>query len=150
MPQAKPNRRTNRSPTKAKRGKRSAAPANGSRKGSGKAGEKPVSKPEKLTGTDLETMLRDEYDIDAKTAHILVRDIMDTLRDALVKGRPVALFNIGTLRPYVKKGTTYKHPVTGEIATADDRVNVRLVLSPNMKDDLLSVTRSVLRKLKQC
>jgi nucleoid DNA-binding protein len=58
------------------------------------------------------------------------------MRRALVQGHPVALTNIGTLEPFLKKPTRYRHPETGEMATTPRRKHVRFILSPSLKGDL--------------
>lgn len=93
-------------------------------------------------------MLCEEFDLTQKTAHILLRTIMVKMRDALLKGRPVALFQIGVIRPYLKKGSAYKHPTTGEMEEAEDRVHAKLVLSPNMREDLRAIGRVIRARLK--
>jgi nucleoid DNA-binding protein len=63
------------------------------------------------------------------------------MRRALVRGRPVALTNVGTLEPFTKKSTRYRHPETGEMETTPRRRHIRFILSPSLKDDLRRTRR---------
>lgn len=85
---------------------------------------------------------------DFEVVRSIVTLILDLIRSTLVKGRPVALFNIGTLKPYLKKGSRYRHPLTGKQGRSPDRAHLKLVISPNMRDLLRSVDAKVLAKLK--
>lgn len=101
---------------------------------------------------DPEYYVTDDFDLEKLVAeadmlHELVRHVMTIFRDALLAGRPVALFNIGTLQPYLKDGHRYKHPTTGEFEMTDPRVHVKFVLSPNMRTSLKAVPKKVQKKL---
>ncbi len=124
---AKPNRRGRSALARGQLGK--------SASGNGRA----PGKRQKLNRRDIEEFLANKAGIPEEAAQALWRLLLSRIRRALVRGSPVALTNIGTLEPFIRKPTQYRHPATGEIETAPRRRHVRFVLSPSLVDDLRRV-----------
>ncbi len=92
-----------------------------------------------LTGVRLDTVDLSEH-VRADEYEGLVREIYQEfvayIRDALLRGRPVALPNVGTLVPYFKKKRVYRHPEDGKLYEAARTRYIRLVISTGLKADL--------------
>jgi nucleoid DNA-binding protein len=86
----------------------------------------------------MEIYLSKKLKLDGDEAQSLWALILDKIRGTLRKGKPVALTNIGTLEPFMKKPTRYRHPETGEMQDTPRRKHVRFVLSPSLKSALRS------------
>ena len=70
--------------------------------------------------------------------HNVYQRYIGFMRSALLVGRPINLNTIGTLEPYRKKAMSYRHPITGVMASAPSRRYVSLTLSKCLKSDLRS------------
>ena len=71
------------------------------------------------------------------------RFILQRYEDALASGRDVALLGLGSLKSFVKTGSKYKHPSSGDIRVAPDRISVRFVISPSLKSVLVEAIQDV-------
>lgn len=109
--------------------------------GGAKGKDRQTTKRHKLTRKEIEGFLARKTRISEEAAQAVWRLLLSHMRRALVRGRPVALTNVGTLEPFVKAPTRYRHPGTGEMATTPRRKHVRFILSPSLKNDLRRVKR---------
>ena len=140
MATAKAKARTNRARPNPRGGSRGRKHGGKPRAGvSGKS--ESSSKRHKLTRSEIEAFLEKKAKIPKPVAQGLWRLLLLRMRKALLKGHPVALTNIGTLEPFVKQPTRYRHPETGEMQVTPRRRHVRFVLSPSLKDDLRRTKR---------
>ena len=96
----------------------------------------PLSESGKVTQSTFECFLAAELDVPVPVAHECWKKLLGLIRVALRRGHPVSLTNIGTLEAYRKKGTSYRHPTSGEIQRAERRKALRLFTSPNMREFL--------------
>lgn len=71
---------------------------------------------------------------------MVMNRLLAEVRHALLQQKPVRLTKIGTLQPYMKKGTSYRHPGTGELETVPERLYLRLSVSLDMKEAMASAT----------
>ncbi|KKL87582.1 hypothetical protein LCGC14_1933280 [marine sediment metagenome] len=101
------------------------------------------SKNGKLTRSLMEAFLAKSFGITDTAAQSIWRAILDRIRKALVKGQPVALTNVGTLQPFKKQATQYRHPGCGELRTTPARKHIRFVISPSLKAALRLKRRAV-------
>ncbi len=104
-------------------------------------GNRPRASAGKVTSPELIEHLRAvRLDHSPPMSEIALREILQEIfayqRDALMRGRSVALPNVGTLEPYRKKGRAYRHPTTGKIREAPRCRYIRLTLSVRLKKDL--------------
>lgn len=88
----------------------------------------------RLDAVDLSDHVRaDEYE---GLVREIYQELLAYIRDALLRGRPVALPHVGTLVPYLKKKRVYRHPEDGKLYEAARTRYIRLVLSMRLKADL--------------
>ena len=114
--------------------------ANGSREASGNG---------RLTGQDLEEFVAEITGLEASVARELWRQMLKKIRESLVEGQAVNMTNIGTLEPYDKKPTQYRHPDTGELQTAKGRKHVRFIVSVGLKEAMNRRRKAVKKKTKK-
>ena len=69
-----------------------------------------------------------------------LRVFLIILRRLLVDDISVNLLNIGTLAPYIKKATRYRHPETGDLRTTKPKRIIRFIASSKLKKDLQKVS----------
>jgi nucleoid DNA-binding protein len=136
MAKAKTKKRTKATGRKTSKKKSGASAAGRSRKRTAQASGNGRVTGNRLTGKDIEAYIAGLIGVKPDVAHELWRQIIAQVRDALVSGRAVNITNIGTLEPYEKAGTTYRHPTTGELTTTEDRQHVRFIVSTGLKADL--------------
>lgn len=90
----------------------------------------------RLTGQDLEEFVAKITGLEPGVAREIWRQMLGKIRKSLVAGQAVNMTNVGTLEPYDKQPTTYRHPDTGELETAQGRKHVRFIVSVGLKDDM--------------
>lgn len=76
---------------------------------------------------------------DGKAARLVLTRLLAEMRGALLDRRPVRLTKIGTLVPYNKKATSYRHPTSGELMQVDERLYLKLNVSLDMKEAMAEV-----------
>ena len=131
--------RTRRAGEKTKRGKAGAG-ANGRSNGRAK-GKRNRTRASKVTSQEIiehlcAVRLEHAPTLSETVIREIVQEILAYQRDALLRGRPVSLPNIGTLETYRKKGRAYRHPETGEMRESSRCRYVRLTLSEGLKAEL--------------
>jgi nucleoid DNA-binding protein len=88
---------------------------------------------DRVVGSDMENELRREFSLKQSGAKAIIQTLVKFIRKALIAGVPVTIPHLARLEPYARKGTNYRHPVTGELEEAEPRKHVRLILSTGLK-----------------
>lgn len=90
----------------------------------------------KITRLEFEKFLIREFGMSKEKAQEVWKDLRRFIGAALEEGVAVNLTDVGTLEPYVKRATKYRHPGTGRVTKAPQRKHVRFVLSPALRERL--------------
>jgi len=119
-----------------KRGKTRTATARRSRGDAVQLGGLLDGEKTKVASREIEEYLCVTFGIQKPAATRVWDAILERLRGSLLQGRPVTLTNIGTIEPYTKKESTFRHPTTGKLEKVPARRYVRFLLSPSLKTEL--------------
>lgn len=84
----------------------------------------------------------------AELSRVVLDAMTNTIRNSLLDGVPVAILNIGTLTPYVRKARNVRLPHAAKLRRVPDRKHVRLVESRTLKDALQKRRRAKKRKTR--
>ncbi len=109
-----------------------------SRQGSEDEGKKPAkdgSVTQRVSTTDIEGWLVEILGVERSIAREIWRVLTARVRQSLLDGKAVVLSRIGTVEPYTKKGTKYRHPTTGALEDIPPKTHLRLVVSQSFKLD---------------
>ena len=84
---------------------------------------------------DIEAWLAELLGVTPDLAQDIWRVLTARFREQLLVGEPVVLSRIGTIEPYQKKSTTYRHPSTGELTDIPAKNHLRLTVSQSYRQD---------------
>lgn len=95
-----------------------------------------------MSSGEVEEILSKELAATPEEAEKVWSSVLDRMSRALRSGRSVTLVHIGTLTPYTKQASVYRHPKSGAIEEIPERKHIRLQLSPTMKHQLRAKQRA--------
>ena len=90
----------------------------------------------KVTQSAFEKVLIQEFGLKTKEATAVWRSLHGLISESLLQGVSVKLTGVGTLEPYDKKSTQYRHPTTGAVRKAPSRRHIRFILAPKLREKL--------------
>lgn len=92
--------------------------------------------PEKLTGARLVEEVSRTLSVPTADVQAVWETALETIRDAIVNGRPVVLMNVGTLDPITRSARLGYDVGSGEYVRRPRRRSVRFNPSRKLREDL--------------